>query len=400
MNKKLMAVAVAGALAAPAVAFAQASNVTIYGRANLGIDNYEAKGATAGGASDWKGRTRVYDNGSRLGVSGTEDLGGGLKALFLIENGIAIDTGNGNGQSGTANSSVGLGARLGYVALTGGWGTFGLGKQNVFWGNGQHEQWQANYGSVGNQFFTGGGGRGMGVNVNRTANVMQYTTPTWGGINFTVQVSPTAQELAAAGQNADGRILAGLLQGNHGQFIWAWDYVDNRNNKTATGAVPKNTANKLRGGWLYAPGANLSLFYIQNKVDANGTGINSASGAAGSTVSATGLPEASNLKQEGWGVVWEHTFGNFAVEANYSEQKKIDGCQIAANCNDTGVKGFFLGGRYALSKRTSLLAFYVEYKNEKNTNADMAAGGMSSVAGALAVGADPKVYGVGMLHNF
>ena len=42
MNKRLMALAVAGALAAPVVAYAQASNVTIYGRANVGLDSYAA----------------------------------------------------------------------------------------------------------------------------------------------------------------------------------------------------------------------------------------------------------------------------------------------------------------------------------------------------------------------
>ena len=39
MNKKLMAVAVAGALAAPGVAFAQASSVTISGIFKVGADN-------------------------------------------------------------------------------------------------------------------------------------------------------------------------------------------------------------------------------------------------------------------------------------------------------------------------------------------------------------------------
>lgn len=32
-------------------------------------------------------------NGSRLGFKGTEDLGGGLKALFQIEHGFAVDKG-------------------------------------------------------------------------------------------------------------------------------------------------------------------------------------------------------------------------------------------------------------------------------------------------------------------
>src|SRR6266568_6750864 len=60
MNKKLMALAVAGALTAPAAALAQ---VQIYGRANVGIDTYSATGATAGSAADFKNRNVVYDSG-------------------------------------------------------------------------------------------------------------------------------------------------------------------------------------------------------------------------------------------------------------------------------------------------------------------------------------------------
>src|SRR3972149_6525181 len=108
MNKKLTALAVAGALAAPAAAFAQASNVTIYGRANLGLDPSAATGATAGSAFDYKSRNRVYDAGSRLGFNGTEDLGGGLKAIFLMESGVNIDTGGATGQSGSPNPNSGL----------------------------------------------------------------------------------------------------------------------------------------------------------------------------------------------------------------------------------------------------------------------------------------------------
>src|SRR3990170_4342993 len=87
MKRKLLAVLVASALAAPVAALAQASNVQIYGRANLGLDNYSATGSTAGAAADLKSRSRVFDTASRLGVRGTENLGGGLKALFAIESG-------------------------------------------------------------------------------------------------------------------------------------------------------------------------------------------------------------------------------------------------------------------------------------------------------------------------
>src|SRR4029077_18709830 len=64
MQKKLLAIAVAGALA-PAAAMAQ-STVEIYGRANVGIDMWQAKGATVAGA-DFNSRARVWDQGSRLG---------------------------------------------------------------------------------------------------------------------------------------------------------------------------------------------------------------------------------------------------------------------------------------------------------------------------------------------
>ena len=95
MNKKLMAVAVAGALAAPAAVFAQASSVQIYGRLNAGIDQYQDKGASTPGSNGGglANRTRIFDSSSRLGFRGTEDLGNGLKAIFLIESGFMPQNG-------------------------------------------------------------------------------------------------------------------------------------------------------------------------------------------------------------------------------------------------------------------------------------------------------------------
>ena len=79
MNKKLMAVAVAGALAAPALAFAQASTVQIYGKIT-----YEY-----GIADQGNGRPNVdyadSPGGSAIGFKGEEKLGGGLSAWFQCE---------------------------------------------------------------------------------------------------------------------------------------------------------------------------------------------------------------------------------------------------------------------------------------------------------------------------
>ncbi|HYT47064.1 MAG TPA: porin, partial [Burkholderiales bacterium] len=103
MNKKLMALAVAGAFGVPAAAMAQ---VEIYGRANVFMDSYQATGATAAN-SDFKSRTRVNDQGSRLGVRGREDLGRGLRAVYQIEAGVNIDTGSQSTSTGSIGASNG-----------------------------------------------------------------------------------------------------------------------------------------------------------------------------------------------------------------------------------------------------------------------------------------------------
>src|SRR5438445_4443357 len=172
MNKKLMAVAVAGALAAPATVLAQ---VQIYGRANLGVDNYSASGATAAN-SDFKARNRVFDNSSRLGFRGTEDLGGGLRAVFVIESGVNIDTGSQNSQFGGANASTGfLASRDSYAGLEGNWGRVTFGRQSIHWVSGVLAQSGANYINV-DVATTGALGRVVGPTA-RPSNVRAYNSP-------------------------------------------------------------------------------------------------------------------------------------------------------------------------------------------------------------------------------
>src|SRR5450759_2245868 len=98
MNKKLLAVAVAGALAAPGVALAQASSVTISGMFKVGVDNINYSGATSNGntpagliANGSPGRignrseNRVSDNSSRIIFGVREDLGNGLAAIAQLD---------------------------------------------------------------------------------------------------------------------------------------------------------------------------------------------------------------------------------------------------------------------------------------------------------------------------
>ena len=99
MQKKLLAVAVAGALAAPVGALAQ-SSVTISGALNLWYESAGATGATMQGpiqttplantaGFDVKRRDRIQDGaGSNIRFTVVEDLGGGMQAFGQVESAV------------------------------------------------------------------------------------------------------------------------------------------------------------------------------------------------------------------------------------------------------------------------------------------------------------------------
>ena len=78
------------------------SSVTLYGLIDAGI-TYSNKVATTGGHDKLVKYGDGVASGSRWGIRGTEDLGGGLKALFVLENGFS----SGDGSIGAARSSAG-----------------------------------------------------------------------------------------------------------------------------------------------------------------------------------------------------------------------------------------------------------------------------------------------------
>src|SRR4051812_31402134 len=93
MKKSTLSIALLAALASAGAAHAQ-SNVQLYGLIDAGVDYT----TNANAAKD--SMTRVISGGkntSRWGIRGTEDLGGGLKALVNLEGGILLDTGNSDG---------------------------------------------------------------------------------------------------------------------------------------------------------------------------------------------------------------------------------------------------------------------------------------------------------------
>lgn len=112
MQKKLIAMAIAGMIAAPA--FAQ-SNVTVYGI----IDTFVGFGKA--GDAKFSGVANGVLLGPRIGFKGEEDLGNGLKAKFVLEQGF-------NSDDASPASSKEF-HRQAWVGLEGGFGFIGLGRQ-------------------------------------------------------------------------------------------------------------------------------------------------------------------------------------------------------------------------------------------------------------------------------
>ncbi len=113
MKKSVLSLAVLAAFAIGGAAHAQ-SNVQVYGLIDAGIESLNHASATQGSV------VKVISGGkntSRWGFRGTEELGGGLKAVFGLEGGILLDTGNADGALFKRQAYVGLDGSFGRVII-------------------------------------------------------------------------------------------------------------------------------------------------------------------------------------------------------------------------------------------------------------------------------------------
>ncbi len=168
MKKTLIALAV---LTVSGAAFAQ-STVTLYGRIDLGAA-YNSSATNIKGSTPKLSMASGQAGASRFGVKGTEDLGGGLKADFLIEAGVAADTGG----------VTQLGDRNVYADLNGGFGAVRVGR----FLNPQLLQ-VGKFAAFGTD-YAGSGGNIMHVEGARYNNAVSYTTPAIAGFSATVMTA-------------------------------------------------------------------------------------------------------------------------------------------------------------------------------------------------------------------
>jgi predicted porin len=211
MKKSLLALAVLGAFAGAASA---QSSVTLYGKVDLGVRK-------AAGSTD----KEIADaHGSRLGVRGVEDLGGGLRAMFGFEHRFSPDTGVSNGTSTGVVTAPATSAPNGSGVFWQGYSTVGLG--GAFGTVNLGRQYTAAFSLAQNAFDPFGGdtvgglrgasltGTGAGARI-RTQNSLRYDG-TFGGLKIAADIaeleanSPNKRPYSVAVQYAAGPLLAAV----------------------------------------------------------------------------------------------------------------------------------------------------------------------------------------------
>ena len=113
MNKSVLSLAILASLAIGGAAQAQ-SNVAVYGLIDAGVESLNHANVNQNSV------VKVVSGGkntSRWGIRGTEDMGGGLKAVFGLEGGILLDTGNADGALFKRQAFVGIDGSFGRVVI-------------------------------------------------------------------------------------------------------------------------------------------------------------------------------------------------------------------------------------------------------------------------------------------
>ncbi len=338
MKKSLIALAV---LAASGAAMAQ-SSVTLYGVADAGVTYLN-------GNDNWSGVTSGNNLTSRLGFRGTEDLGGGLKANFVLEGGFNLD--NGDGASGYAGAKAGEGfqfKRRSTVGLAGSFGEVRLGREltAAYNATARYDV----FGSVGlAQSRLWADGNVVDANANaaavttnqRVSNMVTYVSPDFTG--FKVGLNYGFGETTNG--NSDSSYLgAGLMYDNGPLSLGlGLERLNEGANSVATSDID---AWSLGGSYDFGV-AKLLAGYRTSKVD---------------------LAAGENKRNGAYVAVTAPV-----VRASYNRyENKLNGGKAKAD-------QFGLGYVYSLSKRTSVYGTYAYLKNKDGASLyTLGSGGLKS----------------------
>lgn len=345
-------------------AAAQDSSVQIYGRLNIAVENFR-------NSSDAKGQstvtTRESNYRSVMGFRGSEDLGGGLKAIWQIEGTLSLDTGVGS-----------IAARDTRVGLDGKFGT-------LFAGN-----WTTPYNSstasldpfypttAGYMSIMGNGSASSADNVSDTSsfdrrqqNSLHYWTPNWNG--FSVRVAQGLSEERPIGGAKPSLTSAAAIY-EQGPF---YATVAHERHHEYQGPGRNDRGSKIAAAYHFG----------QTRVAAAAEKL--------TYETATGTLDRKSYYLSATHQIGAHGLRLGIAKAGDGEGNATQKIGFIKKGPDTGATHYTLGYDYSLSKRTSVFAYYTLLDNDKNAVYDFAINGLGAGAGATLRGT-----AFGMRHAF
>jgi predicted porin len=404
MQKKLLGMAVAAALAVPTAVLAQ-SAVTISGTFKVGVDQIKidnpcegapfnfftgtgcsfqpaATGANRAGLKTKE--TRVTDNSSQIHFNVTEDLGGGMAGIAKLDMRFAPDEGG-----GTANASGNT-----WVGIRGaGFGTVTIGRHDLHYGKQPDDvpvKGALMASSVSLMDYAAAGTVAI-ANTTRTPNVVRWDSPAWGGFNITAaySTSPVANEADMATGGTGGsawNVNPSFTAPNFQIGFSMWDQ------KGDTAAIANEQESQVVYGFFRFGAFKVGAAYKMDEVSGN-------------------LGRLS--KRKAWTVPVSWTAGRHTIAATYTLADDDD--ELGS---DTGAKMYAAMYAFDFSKRTSISLTYAKIDNKAFAAYDLftncgatavspttgvatkAVGAFGSVNSCSNLGEDPTLIAITLRHTF
>ncbi len=333
MKKSLIALACASAFAGSA----NAQSLTTYGIVDMGF-----VGESGGTAGSIDKITSGAQSGTRLGFKGTEDLGNNMKALFVLETGIAADKGGFN----QGNLAF---ARQSFIGLQSDAGTLTLGRQ--------YTPFFLTLNGVADPFASGLAGNAQNLIPTsgiRMDNAVKYASPIFSGVSAEVAYGFGESTADRVSRNVGGSI--GYSDGTLNVRL-----AHHRANDSSTGTTD-NTSTMLAANYKFEV-AKVFAAYSDNDLQVSGVG------KSRDLLIGVSVP------------VGNHTFIASYINKDGRSASNLDASQ------------FGLGYTYAMSKRTNLYAAWATIDNKRG-------GVLYTVGNNSEPGSGDRAINLGVRHTF
>ncbi|AMO93434.1 gram-negative porin family protein [Collimonas fungivorans] len=348
--KKTLLAAFFGLTAITGAAHAQSTNVTIYGIIDSGIE-------FANNGKDSLNRVQSGSlSQSRIGFTGTEDLGGGLRALFTLENGFNVDNGS-FAQTGLLfgrQAFVGLGSNAGAVTL---------GRQYEPL-HSMHVKFSTH--AVG--FGDASAAYVPAIEDVRLDNSIKYVSPVFAGVTLTLFYALGENTTVATDSKSYGNLFNIQANYDNGPLSAAVSYASKKKTPSAPDNITKYLAAAVSYDFVF-----LKPYLVAETVR------NDASSAA--------IPD-----YDFWSLAMDVPLGGGRLNFSYGSLKN----KSTANANS---RSYGVVYDYDLSKRTTLYTGYSRVSNDAGASFGVGSANGNEVAAANA-GADPRALIFGLRHKF